>query len=208
MNLQSQVQLLLMHSTANVQMHQQDERSQYVNRISHTNSNVNEIDRHKKQMGVVTSLEINVKNSKSNDIQTTANFNTPENPKRIMGNQNIKQCGCICNCTERKAVQSSDSGSNDENLDASPDRGETQTGWTFYGNILNQVNNVLQSTPPATNAQPDDSNSPNIENLYSSPNNVQSVRSNGVMPKQIRTAQFKQVGFQIDDVNISAMSKR
>lgn len=226
MNLQSQVQLLLMRTahTAPILQHQQhSESAPYTNRIAHTNSNVNEIDTRKKQMSVMTSLEINVKNSKSNgSIQAAANFNTPENTKRIVavkGSQGRKQCGCVCNCDEQKNVQSSDSSSNnDDNLDASPDRGETQTGWTFYGNILNQVNDVLQSTPPPANVKTNDSNNtPNIaaaaanidHHCINSPNNISCAHSShSSMPKQIRTAQFKQVGFQIDDVNISAMSKR
>lgn len=218
MNLQSQVQLLLMRTTNQLPMHQQNESIPYSNRITHKNSNVNEIDTRKKQMSVMTSLEINVQNNTSNGMQAAANFNTPENTKRVTaataavsGNQNMKQCGCVCNCDDQKIVQSSDSGSNDDNLDTSPDRGETQTGWTFYGNILNQVNDVLQSTPPAANVKTDDSHTPNIaaniENHYNSPNNVPCAHPHS-MQKQIRTAQFKQVGFQIDDVNISAMSKR
>lgn len=230
MNLQSQVQLLLMRSANTTpilhhqqQQQQQNENTPYTtNRITHTNTNVNEIDTRKKQMSVMTSLEINVQNSKSNGMETAANFNTPKNTKRlasaIKGNQSTKQCGCICNCVEQKNVQSSDSGSNDDNLDTSPERGETQTGWTFYGNILNQVNDVLQSTPPpaaaASNVKANEKNTTpnvipaNIENHYNSPNNISCPQSSHSMPNQIRTAQFKQVGFQIDDVNISAMSKR
>lgn len=227
MNLQSQVQLLLMH-TANTPKHQQNDNPPHCNRISHahTNTNCNENEARNKQMSVMTSLEINVQNAKSNGVKSAAatttgamvgdatNYNTPKKSMRaaIMGNQSVKQCDCVCNCAQQNHGQSSDSGSNDDNLDVSPDHGETQTGWTFYGNILNQVNDVLQSTPPTANANSGDSDvSPNvaanIENRYHNLNNVLCKNPYG-MPKQIRTAQFKQVGFQIDDVNISAMSKR
>lgn len=223
MNLQNQVQLLLMR-TASTPMHQPNDSTQYANRMLHVKPKCNEIDARNKQMSVMTSLEINVQNGKSSGAKNAtataaANFHTPQSGKHaaIMGNQSVKQCGCACNCSEQNNVQSSDSGSNDDNLEASPDRGETQTGWTFYGNILNQVNDVLQSTPPAANAHAGDSDTAiqiaaaataaNIENRYNSPNNVPSKHPHS-MPQQIRTAQFKQVGFQIDDVNISAMSKR
>lgn len=211
MNIQNQVHALLMRSTAPAS--NQLESRHHPNQImADPNANVNQIDSHGNQVGVMTSLEINVQNIKPNALQSDENFSTPKN--KIVNNRNVKRCGCMCNCDQsQKPVQSPDSGSNDDNFDTSPTQGpDTPVGWTFYGNILNQVNDVLQNTSPISSARGNEPQNPlqptNSEN-YSSERvtEIPIRRTSNVMPN-IRSAQFKQVGFQIDDVNISAMTKR
>ncbi|XP_055315368.1 protein PF3D7_1417600-like [Sitodiplosis mosellana] len=212
MNIQNQVHVLLMRS-ANVASNQLESRHHNNNQImGDVNANINQIDSHAKQVGVMTSLEINVQNIKPSAIQTDENFSTPKAKNKMAINQNIKQCGCMCNCESQKQLQSPDSGSNDDNFDTSPrNSSDTQAGWTFYGNILNQVNDVLQNTSPISSARGNEPKNPqqaaNTENRSYGLNEVPIRRTSNVMPN-IRSAQFKQVGFQIDDVNISAMTKR
>lgn len=211
MNIQNQVHVLLMRS-ANATPNQLETKHHNNKQImGDSNANMNQIESHTKQVGVMTSLEINVQNIKPSATQIDEHFSTPKRRNRIENNQNMKQCGCVCSCESQKQLQSSDSGSNDDNVETSPRQGDSQTGWTFYGNILNQVNDVLQSTSPISSAKGNEHQSPqlgmHVENRFNSPNEALIRRHSNVMPN-IRSAQFKQVGFQIDDVNISAMTKR
>lgn len=212
LNVQNQVQVLLMRSV-NTPPSNQIEPNNFNNnnQIMDTNAlcNGNQTDPHTKQVGVMTSLEINVQNYKPNATQSDENFNTPVTKKSSTKSQNNRECGCACNCNSSKKSPSSDSTSNDDNYDTSPRQDEVSSpGWTFYGNILNQVNDVLQNTSPVTAAK---ENQPmlaaNIENRFGATHDIPYRRQSNAMPN-IRTAQFKQVGFQIDDVNISAMAKR
>lgn len=202
MNIQSQVQTLLMRPTTAIDQF-----------LGDANANVNQIDAHTKQVGVMTSLEINVKNYKPSVKTTDDNISTPIARNKIANNQNIKSCGCMCNCNIQKLQQqSSDSGSNDDNFDNSPRQNESQKGWTFYGNILNQVNDVLQNTSPVSNTRLNDENqspqlTPNTDNYPAGSKEIPNRRFSNGLPN-IRTTKIKQVGFQIDDVNISAMTKR
>lgn len=207
MNIQNQVHMLLMRTATTPQTNQLDSKAHYSNRNADTNANHAEIEEKTKQVGVMTSLEINVQNYNANAIRANDSFNTPPSKAVMATKQSVKQCGCVCNCDARKNSPSTDSGSNDDNFDNSANPGESQTGWTFYGNIMDQVNDVLQNTSPVTNSQPmnkfDGTIATNIENRYSSTNDHIPATK-----RHVRTAQFKQVGFQIDDVNISGMSKR
>lgn len=203
MNIQNQVQALLTRPTESIHFALPN-RS---NRLSDANANAQAIESANKQVGVMTSLEINVQNYKPRATTADENFNTPTGKKVEAINKKLKPCGCTCKCDGQQQMQSSDSGSNDENFDNSPKPDDTRTGWTFYGNILNQVNDVLQSTSPRTN----ENQSPNTPMNYDTPRTgakaATTRRHSSGMPN-IRTAQFNQVGLQIDDVNISAMSKR
>lgn len=206
-NIQNQVQHILMRTANTPSSHQIDanhfnSHNQIMDNCN-GNGNGNQIDSHTKQVGVMTSLEINVQNYKSNAAQSEENFNTPVAKKMVAK----RTCGCNCNCESNKQTQLSDSTSNDDNYDTSPKQGEASPGWTFYGNILNQVNDVLHNTSPVTATKDNQQIPANIENRYGATNEASHRRQSNVMPN-IRTAQFKQVGFQIDDVNISAMSKR
>lgn len=198
MNIQSQVQALLMRPTNAIGQI-----------LGDANANVNQIDT--KQVGVMTSLEINVQNYKPSAKQVDDNFGTPITRNKLANNQNIKSCGCMCNCNTQNRQHLSDSGSNDDNFDNNSPRQNESAGWTFYGNILNQVNDVLQSTSPVSSARPANENqSPqliNNTNNFPTGSNETPRRFSNVLPN-IRTAKIKQVGFQIDDVNISAMTKR
>lgn len=205
MNVQNQVHVLLMRS-ANPQNHAINDRC----------SAANQIDSHTKQVGVMTSLEINVQNYKPTAAQPNVNhFTTPIKNNQLECNQRIKSCGCMCNCEPQRQQQSSDSGSDDVNFNTSPKQDDSKNGWTFYGNILNQVNDVLQNTPPGPNVKTSNENQHHqMSNIRNSTENVPMAvaeipmrRQSNVMPN-IRSAQFKQVGFQIDDVNISTMTKR
>lgn len=209
MNIQKQVQVLLDRSVTAA--HDQIEAVHRTTNqmIDNSNVNVNQIDPLTKQVGVMTSLEINVQNFKPNATQSDENFNTPNANN---ANKNIsKPCGCMCNCESQKRPQSADSKSNDDSFGMTPMQGDTQTGWTFYGNILNQVNGVLQNTSPTSNTRLNDSKNPQIKsdtnNHCNDTKKVSVHRHSNVIPN-IRSAQFKQVGFHIEDVNISAMTKR
>lgn len=211
MNIQNQVHVLLMRSTTPAS-EQLEGRHHHNQIMADQNANINQIDSHGKQVGVMKSLEINVQNIKPNPLQSDENFSTPKN--KIVNYRNVKRCGCMCNCDQsQQQFQSPDSRSNDDNFDTSPTHGnDTPAGWTFYGNILNQVNDVLQNTSPISSArgnEPQNQQQPtNFENCSNERfNEIPNRRTSNVMPN-IRSAQFKQVGFQIDDVNISAMSKR
>ncbi|XP_031617730.1 uncharacterized protein DDB_G0286175-like [Contarinia nasturtii] len=206
MNIQNQVHMLLERSSHNyIEARHQTNNNNNQMMIGDNNGNLNRNDARTKQVGVMTSLEINMQNFKAGESQSVDNFNTPQ---KVINQQIVKSCGCMCNCEKQKEPQSSDSGSNDDNFDTSPKHDDgTQTGWTFYGNILNQVNDVLQNTSPISNTKTNDAQSPqiraNIENNF----NGENRRHSNIMPN-IRSAQIKQVGFKIDDVNISAMTKR
>lgn len=209
MNIQQQVHALLLNSTNGstpaIAPPQQIESNQMFDRTEYkqfSNSRANPI-------GVMTSLEINVQQLKPCSKPA---YETVPNEM----NAAIKQCGCSCQCENKNTnqpmmIQSSDSESNDDNSDCISKQGDKKTGWTFYGNILNQVNNVLQNTSPENPNREKMNNQPfNIINdagiRSNSNNNINNCNYN-VRPN-IRSTQIKQVGLQFDDVNISAMAKR
>lgn len=205
-NVQNQVHMLLLRSNQ-PPFNQLDSQPHFNRPNFHANSNINGIE-DKKHVGVMTSFEINVQNYNANAIRANDRSNKPEINQIMARNQQLKQCGCACNCGAGKKPQTSESSdSNDDNFDTSPNESDSQTGWTFYGNILDHVNDVLQSTPPGANTKQNENVSPNIgaaniENRYDCTNDNAAPRQN------IRATQFKQVGIQIDDVNISGVSKR
>lgn len=213
MNIQQQVHALLLNSTngSTPAIAPQIESNQIFDRTEYkqfSNSRANPI-------GVMTSLEINVQQLKpcsKPECETVPN----EMNSAINSNNAIKQCGCSCQCENKNIdqpmmIQSSDSESNDDNSDCFSKQGDKKTGWTFYGNILNQVNNVLQNTSPEN---------PNREKIINQPFNktndadIQSNNNNNVnncnynVRPNIRSTQIKQFGLHFDDVNISAMAKR
>lgn len=157
--------------------------------------NSNEIDNTPKTIGVMTSFEINIQQS----FASATNQN-PSNDKPT------SECECRCKYTKPN---------NERQLDVTPSRNgipcnqnqqhdgnenalNENAGWAFYGNILDQVNDVLQNSPPVNNVE----QSRPIGRPYDTP-------INDSRPSNFRTTtQFKKIGFQCDDVNISATAKR
>lgn len=216
MNIQQQVHTLLLNSTncstpaivppKQIESNEMFDKTEYK---KFPNSKANPI-------GVMTSLEINVQQLKPSSKPA---YETVSNAMNAAINRNnaIKQCDCNCQCENKNTnqpmmIQSSDSESNDENSDYISKQIDKKSGWTFYGNILNQVNNVLQNTSPENPNRDKMNNQPlNITNdggiqNNNSPNNHNNCNYN--VGPNIRSTQIKQVGLQFDDVNISAMAKR
>lgn len=190
MNIQKQIHMLLVHTmnagdTTNTPKVQNNNKNfgelpttvDHMNRPNATNP-----------IGLMTSLEINVQRNKA-----------------------IKQCGCKCECNDirPKYGHTSESDNSDrENLvmpnSNDGNNGKMQNNWMFYGNVLNQVNEVLENTSPKTNKPME---SAPFEMQQQLPrNHIVNDNSNGT-PNRC-SAKVKQFGFQIDDVNISARSKR
>lgn len=213
MNIQKQVHTLLLNSTngsapAIVPPPQQIESNQMFDRTEYKqfpNSQAN-------PFGVMTSLEINVQQLKP--CTKPAYESIPNEMNAAMnGNNAIKHCGCSCQCENKNThqplmIQSSDSESNDNNSDCFSKQDDKKSGWTFYGNILNQVNNVLQNASPENSSRGKMNNQPfNVTNDAAIQSNNNNNCNYNVRPN-IRSTQIKQVGLQFDDVNISAMAKR
>lgn len=206
LNIQKQVHMLLMNPRSVGAAHNHFQGG----------PDFNQLNGRPKPMGVMTSFEINVQPCKPrmslqpNEIHKSQNVCNDIEAKT---SSEPKKCSCNCSCgvletvkQTSKPVQSSDSESNDENSDS------FQNGWAFYGNILNQVNNVLQNSPQITkpNQHPIETIATNHQNLFERTDEYH-VQQNQFTPnitKTVRSAQIKQVGFQFDDVNISATSKR
>lgn len=196
MNIQQQVHSLLLNTTNSIRP-AVTTPAITANTENNQIFNCNEKYSRSNQIGVMTSLEINVQQYKP----CLKSSNNEISLNKIDEQKMIKQCGCNCNCEKpnQQMVISSDSDSNDDNSDSFTKSGVKKSGWTFYGNILNQVNDVLQNT------------SPENQNVRNKPqmnivNDVVAQDSNA--KPNIRSTQIKQVGLQFDDVNISAMAKR
>lgn len=154
-----------------------------------------------KTVGVMTSLEINVQRP-INQVQDTRYEETPVQKQTEAATEKHK---CQCNCQSKNDTQMLDSTQpydvirNNQPAIRSPVSGEDRPGWTFYGNILEQVNDVLHSSPPVNKSGQRQETLPSQSDEFNGP---------AVMTSNIRMAQFKQIGFQFDDVNISATAKR
>lgn len=181
-------------------------------------------------LGVMTSLEINVQKCNGrvmpDDEQNyIANVHSGKNHSN---NFRKHENRCCCNCKASQAHCYN--GNNDEISDPSnesscddqdefnnlPNGKQKDNNLAFYGNILDQVNDVLKNSPPNMVRNPrqqqyedrQQSHQVNLEwqNQYQEGSDAQQF--NPVLSSNIRTAKFKQIGFQFDDVNISATSKR
>lgn len=186
MNIQKQIHMLLVHTmnagdTTNIPKVQNINNSaglptniDHTNRPSATNS-----------IGLMTSLEINVQR-----------------------NNAIKQCGCKCECNDNRLkyghTSESDNSDQENLVIPSSNNGNMQKNWMFYGNVLNQVNEVLEKTSPKTN-KPTESTPFEVQQQL--PRNPFFNDNSNDTPNRC-SAKVKQFGFQIDDVNISARSKR
>lgn len=160
----------------------------------------------RKAVGVMTSLEINIQKNYQ------ANGGAIERGDRVEMQQPMRQSNnqCKCDCGQQPSnvpsnrvfdpIAAPDAVHHIVTSDDEDDQAEggKPPGWTFYGNILEQVNHVLENSPPVNN------NSQSRRPAQQQPESpMTDMRSSNV-----RMAQFKQIGFKCDDVNISAMSKK
>lgn len=181
--------------------------------------------------GVMTSLEINVQKCNnrpmSNEQDHTSN-NIPNQMKYLNNYQNQeKHCCCDCKSPVHpktfEAYEISDTSNDSSNADQEQvDHNEMQkeNNYAFYGNILNQVNDVLKHSPPnitRNRQQIVQHQQPQMQSPQCPQSQKQqtpqyaaqdATQFNSFLNSNIRTANFRQIGFQFDDVNISATSKR
>lgn len=164
-----------------------------------------------KPMSVMTSLEINVQNihnKKSPLDRRIIDSQPPALYEEENENENKENRSCHCqskfqpeeeNIPETNFIRRKNSTEafNANMNAATPQATANPPGLTLYGNILNQVNDVLQNSPPTD---------PNrVQQLR--PDQQQTTQSND-RNNYVASAQFKQFGFQFDDVNMAATSKR
>lgn len=163
--------------------------------------NSHEFDNIPKTIGVMTSFEINIQqNYASTSNQNRSNIEPPKIDSNL-----DKECKCCCkhktqyNAPQLDLMLSNDQSSNQQQANDGEENGLNEnTGWAFYGNILEQVNDVLQNSPPANNV--------NQSRPIGRSNDTPII---DFRPSNIRTTtQFKKIGFHCDDVNISATAKR
>lgn len=159
-------------------------------------------------MGVMTSLEINVQ-------KYSHNTKSPSD-RKLTPSSNAAVLQCCSNCKSPLTQNPSENNifvATPANRQNSPNsKPNNANDWTFYGNILNQVNHVLQNSPPAnvdsnrsfhTNDQRSHQNHPDPSSPSSSSSSASPNCNNFVT-----SAQFQQIGLKFDDVNVSATSKR
>lgn len=196
----------------NIIMRQQEQLTSLQNQVhtlvrsiaSDSSASVNNINRTApKPMSVMTSLEINV--------QKIHNKKSPLD-RRIIDTQppalHETRNPCRCQCQQMKSDPSSYPDDNfiqrknsnellNANMNAQfPQDSSNPPGFTLYGNILNQVNDVLQNSPPIDSTK--------IQQIRSDSQSSQTNDRNNY----VASAQFKQFGIQFDDVNVAATSKR
>lgn len=202
MNIQKQIHMLLMHTMNNAGDSTGISRKpQHIRNNGESPIQAGHLNRPKavNPIGLMTSLEINVQHCNRNAAR--------------------KQCGCQCECNDRpKYGHTSESDISDQDNEHYPNvhagdgdagDGTVNADWMFYGNVLNQVNEVLEKTSPKTNRSPI-SSQPLMhadQQMLAARNTVVAADSNNERPN-FCSAKVKQFGFQIDDVNISAKSKR
>lgn len=166
-----------------------------------------------KPMSVMTSLEINVqkiRNKKSPLDRRIIDTPAPalyeeEDESEDKENQS---CRCNCKCASKKEGypeaevirRSNLSSGSDTVTTTSPQSASGQPGWALYGNILSQVNDVLQNSPPADAPRAQSARS---EQQFADKQPQPSDRNN-----YVASAQFKHLGIHFDDVNLAATSKR
>lgn len=195
MNIQKQIHMLLVRTmnTGDETAKQTKMQSIKGHRESPTNiDHMNRPNAVSNPIGLMTSLEINVQHCNRN--------------------KTVKQCGCKCECNTRaKYGHTSESDNSDQDNLVIPNANNgnvNAANWMFYGNVLNQVNEVLEKTPPIPNKSPIEMMPLKADNKLQLPRNNNAAIDNDYDTPNIRSAKVKQFGFQIDDVNISAKSKR
>lgn len=163
----------------------------------------------RKAVGVMTSLEINIQQNYQTSSATNGAMEHHHNAMPSV-NHSINQCQCECrfqpisHANDKYRPPTEATEVHNEIVDDPTDDDEVKSmngkppGWTFYGNILEQVNNVLENSPPVNS---------NGQQSKSSHRQLDSPMTE-VRPSNIRMAHFKQFGFQCDDVNISATAKK
>lgn len=210
LNIQKQVHILLMHSlNADNRMESKKLMSNNEQYYQTGNTHSNRSNSHQNQIGVMTSLEINVQRCKSRSPNIP---NAIDNDLQQQNKPTTSQC-CNCNNGNKNSSKNiitsdSESSSSDDNLNSTSSNEKNKTGWTFYGNILNQVNDVLENTSPRTNHNQQQRMQMNTENHLNAPKPINTEDNIDNTAQNIYSARFKEVGFQIDDVNISAKSER
>lgn len=166
-----------------------------------------------KQMSVMTSLEINVqkiRNKKSPLDRRIIDTPAPalyEEENEIEDKEN-QCCRCDCKCGNEKAgypeagvIRRSNLSSGSETVTTtSPQSASGQPGWALCGNILSQVNDVLQNSPPA--------DAPKAQSARTEQQCVAKPPHPSDRNNYVASAQFKQFGIHFDDVNLAATSKR
>lgn len=197
MNIQKQIHMLLVHTMSGGDASANARRPQRIRDHRESPTAVEHANRPRaaNPIGLMTSLEINVQHCNRNKV--------------------IKPSGCQCECNGRpKYGHTSESELSDpENghhpNGSGPAEGTVDADWMFYGNVLNQVNEVLEKTSPTTNRSPI-----GAQPLMHADQPVALARdttaatdTNNERPN-FCSAKVKQFGFQFDDVNISAKAKR
>lgn len=211
-NIQKQVQAILVQNTN--RMPQNDHNRPICDAYNQFNGAPN-------PMGVMTSLEINVQKFSHNKKSPPNRKLTPSS-NDAANKENVLQCCSNCKSPLNQIAAEKINALNEiaaEQQQESPHSEQNNPNdWTFYGNILNQVNHVLQNSPPI-NADTNKafhneqmSRQPITPNDSSTPSSASSSSNCNVFvgptPSHIRSAQFQQIGLKFDDVNVSATSKR
>lgn len=196
-NIQKQVQAILV---------QNNDRSPYNEHHRPICDAYNQFNSAPNPMGVMTSLEINVQKYSHNKKTSSDQKLVPPSLDRP-NKENALQCCTNCQSPmNQNAPGKADT--SDETDENSPN------DWTIYGNILNQVNHVLQNSPvngdsskakqPRQKISQNHLDSPTPSSASSSPK----CNVFGPTPSHIRFQEFQQIGLKFDDVNVSATSKR
>lgn len=208
LNIQKQVQAILVQSSGHTPY--SDNHRPIRDAYSHFSGAPN-------PMGVMTSLEINVQKYTHNKKSATDRKLAPPTSGRGQTLQCCTNCRSplIPSGPEQMIVLDETA----RELQNTPDPDQDATNdWALYGNILNQVNHVLQNSPPV-NAESNRGHNghmshhqfaqPRMES--STPSSASSSPNCNVFdqtPSHIRTAQIQQIGLKFDDVNVSATTKR
>lgn len=194
-NIQKQVQTILV---------QNNDRSPYNEQHRPICDAYNQFNSAPNRMGVMTSLEINVQ-------KYSHNKKTPPNQKLVSSDRPSKENALQC-CTNCQSPMNQNAPQKTNVSDETDEN--NQNDWTIYGNILNQVNHVLQNSP--VNGDSNKATQPRQpiaqNHLDSSTPSSASSSPNcnvfGPAPSHIRFQEFQQIGLKFDDVNVSATSKR
>lgn len=174
----------------------------------------NELNAPPSPTSVMTSLEINVQQYSNNNKMTPTNeyiLNTNQKNEKLVENKENTQCSCSCKKAMTTIPNSDELDTNSDESNELQNDEQFKAGWLFYGNILNQVNDVLENSPPVGQRKSQMNqrqSSPPIHNPIEGPPSCTSNEQNRFITPNIRSAQFKQIGFQFDDVNISATAER
>lgn len=199
-NIQKQVQTILV---------QNNDRSPYNEQHRPICDAYNRFNAAPNPMGVMTSLEINVQKYSHNKKSPTDQKLVPAASSDRANQEN--QLKCCTNCQSPLNQNANEKSNNSDETDEN-----NPNDWTIYGNILNQVNHVLQNSPVNGDnhkAFPNETRQPIVQNHLdaSTPSPASSSPNCNVFgpgPSHIRFQEFQQIGLKFDDVNVSATSKR